>query len=568
MFKNAELKVKMLIGFGIILITMLVITSCSYYNFSHVEKISSNLIQNVVPVEISIKDINSQLADQNLMLRQYIDSGGKDNYLKFYKSQRSSISKKLNYIQSYSGDYKNLNSIIANQEVPEVKYINNYVNSQVGLVKSGKIAAARSNLKNAEKYMEDFKNINTKLNSEIEKINKAELKNIEKANFMAKLAIGIIFAISFILSLIIALFFSYMMSMQINSSIAALKKIASGDLSGKPLKVNASDEFGQLSSAVNSMQDSMRSIIMSIINETKKINEAISVSNKDIENFTEKIGNVSSSVKDISSGIEETSLSTQKIDSFSSKFEESIEKIAEKSSKGLLSAGEISRKAVALKDKSTVLQSDAKNKCMSVKERLDRALEEVKKVGEIKDLSDSILQISSDTNLLALNASIEAARAGEAGKGFSVVAGEIRKLAENSKNTISKIQSTVDIVFKAVGNLSSASRQTLEYIETKVIKSYDESVVVAENYDKDAKYINDLVSYLSSTSEKLLESIKIMSGEISEISQASSNGAKGTGYISDKISNMKEGSEHIKTEISHVKDSSTYLRELTSKFSV
>lgn len=71
---------------------------------------------------------------------------------------------------------------------------------------------------------------------------------------------------------------------------------------------------------------------------------------------------------------------------------------------------------------------------------LSEAIEKSKSVEKINILSEAILKITEQTNLLALNAAIEAARAGEAGKGFSVVAEEIRKLAEESNNTANEIQ--------------------------------------------------------------------------------------------------------------------------------
>ena len=87
-------------------------------------------------------------------------------------------------------------------------------------------------------------------------------------------------------------------------------------------------------------------------------------------------------------------------------------------------------------------------------------------------MSDSIIRITSQTNLLALNANIEAARAGEAGKGFAVVADEIRKLAEQSKQAVSKIREITGKVEESVNNLSACSNKILDFMSADVSNDY------------------------------------------------------------------------------------------------
>lgn len=354
----------------------------------------------------------------------------------------------------------------------------------------------------------------------------------------------------------------------IEDIVEGMKQMAEGNLSYKISKVHRNDELGILAKSIDIMQHSLRDIIKAIIKETDNVNKALTTSNESISALTTEIKDISIIVEQLSVGMEETASSTEEISLFSSEFEEAVETIVDKAQKGAESGDDISRKAIALTDSSYELQSDANETRTSIKKVMDNALEKSKEVEKIKTLSNTILQISSQTNLLALNAAIESARAGEAGKGFSVVAEEIRKLAEDSEDVVKEIQNTINIVFEAVENLSDASKRTLDYIDTKVVKSYEDSVLVGKNYNKDAEYIKGLVSELSTTSEELLASIKTVVKAISEISKANSEGANGTNDIAEKVSKIKDKSSEVMVEATHVKQSLNYLKDIVSKFKV
>ena len=165
--------------------------------------------------------------------------------------------------------------------------------------------------------------------------------------------------------------------------------------------------------------------------------------------------------------------------------------------------------------------------------------------GEIEVLSSAIMSITSQTNLLALNASIEAARAGEAGRGFAVVAGEIGNLAEQSKDTVAKIQEVTKQVTEAVNNLSYDSERLLDFVATDVVKSYDTFGETAEKYNQDASEVELLMTDFSATSQQLLASIDSTTDSLHEVSRITAESAEGTKDIAERISNVLEVSDLI-----------------------
>ncbi|HEX9062732.1 MAG TPA: methyl-accepting chemotaxis protein [Clostridia bacterium] len=352
----------------------------------------------------------------------------------------------------------------------------------------------------------------------------------------------------------------------IKNVIEGTRQIAEGNLSYNIKEINRNDELGILANSIGKMQESIKGIVRAIISETDNVNKALGTSNKCIIELAGDMENASCTVKQLAVGMEQTASSTEIINIASSEIEAAVETIAERAQKGAVSSAEISRNAITLKDNSVVLQADAEKTRLSITKAMNEALAKTMEVEKIKALSEAILQISSQTNLLALNAAIESARAGEAGKGFAVVAEEIRKLAENSKSTVNEIINTVSIVFDAVKSLEDTSRTTLAYLETKVVDSYKETVLIGENYNKDASYISSLVTDLSTTSEELLASIKTVADMIEQISNASKNGAEGTNNISDKIMNIQKRSKEVTAETEIVKQSAEKLRNVVAKF--
>lgn len=328
------------------------------------------------------------------------------------------------------------------------------------------------------------------------------------------------------------------------------------------------DEAGDLIKDINTMQSSIKEIIRNVITEGRKVENSVITADNHITDLNADINEIFVNTENLSASMEETSASVQEISSASSQVQNVIESVSQKSNEGEKAISEISRRASDLKATAINSQNNAAKIYKDTQSKLKSAIENSKAVKEITVLSDSILQITSQTNLLALNADIEAARAGEAGKGFSVVANQIKKLAQDSHNTVNEIQRITKMVLAAVENLSENSEEVLEFIDKQVVNDYIKMVEVGEQYNKDADYMHSLVTEFSSTAETLYLSITDMVKAINEIASATVEGATNTTIIAEKAGKVFEKSNEVMNQTKVMKDSSIILGSLVSKFKV
>jgi len=354
-------------------------------------------------------------------------------------------------------------------------------------------------------------------------------------------------------------------------AVAFIEKTAALDLivdNSYDSYLNDKDEFGTIIKAESSVRSAFRETLYSMISETDKLKNTAEVTNANLVSLNESIEEISATTEELSAGIEETAAATQEMNATASEIEAAMENVAQKAQAGALTANEIIKRATELEKNFRSSYEDSNRVFEDVKERLEHALENSKAVEQISALAETILQITEQTNLLALNAAIEAARAGEAGKGFAVVADEIRKLAEDSNRAVSEIQKDVKTVIESVDNLKDSSNTMLNFVANDVIKDYRTMLDVTRQYSKDAGNINDLLSDLSATSEKVLSSIHNMIKEIGEVSSAANEGAEETSSIAGKAANIVEKADLVSASMESVTQSAISLKEMGAKFAV
>lgn len=369
---------------------------------------------------------------------------------------------------------------------------------------------------------------------------------------------------------VISVYLANRISKPVKLAADHLNKLAKADFTNDLTheSMNRNDEIGVLMQSANVMSKSIRTLINGVIGEANSVKDNILISSENITELSQRIAEVSTTTEQMSAVTEETAASAQEMNATSMEIESAVRSIAEKAQNGSALVSEISKRAQDLKGNAIASQNAAHDMRNDIDSEMKRALEQAKTVKNIHVLTESILQITDQTNMLSLNAAIEAARAGEAGKGFAVVADEIRKLAEDSRNTVNKIQDVTTMVIASVKELASSSEKALNFIDTKVIRDYQTMVGIGEQYYSDAASIQDLVTDFSATSQELLAAIQNMVKAINEVTASNNEEAQGTQNISQKALDVMERASRVSGLIEATKQSSERLAESVSRFVV
>ncbi len=262
--------------------------------------------------------------------------------------------------------------------------------------------------------------------------------------------------------------------------------------------------------AMDTLQDSSERI-SGVVSDVRQRTQTSSGSVRDLSGLAEQL----------SAALEEIAASTSAISHSVSGTQEDARNMAEECSSITTYSTEMRGRAEEMERSAQRETEVVQKKTAEIMSLLDQAIEKSQNVNQISVLTKAILNISSSTNLIAINASIEAARAGTAGAGFSIVAQEIRQLADSCAETANHIQEVSGIVTGAVDYLSESARELSGYLSQAIMAQLERSVQAGQQYREDSDYIghameafNDRTAHLKMAMDDIASSISSISGAI------------------------------------------------------
>ena len=377
--------------------------------------------------------------------------------------------------------------------------------------------------------------------------------------------------ISLIVCCFVALILTKMITKPIDELTLIITKTANFDFTrnanGKKL-YSRKDETGFMANEIHIMRKNLREMVASIQDAGQKINENVSELNEVTDTVNQMCSDNSATSQQLAAGMQETAATTVTINENVSQIKGEAETINTMAEEGAKNSETVMDRALQLRTKTVTASNKTMDIYNSVKEKAEKAIEGSKAVEKINELTGTIMEISSQTGLLALNASIEAARAGEAGKGFAVVATEIGSLADQTSQAIANISAIVKEVNEAVGNMSECLEETTEFLEKSVSADYKEFEQVSEQYKDDANVFKNSMEGIKTSMAQLAGSIEQIASALSGINDTVGESSVGVTDIAEKTSGMVEKTSSATDKVKECYQCVDELRDIVTKFTL
>ncbi len=403
-------------------------------------------------------------------------------------------------------------------------------------------------------YSESIQNAISVLNNKAQEDSEQARKDLDKAYYHAVLLNGTIMVIS-IFALIIAL--TVVLKRVVKPVVSAKNEISAiiagldqghGDLTQR-ITIRSSDEIADLSRGINTFIDKLQEILKMIIENTHSMENVVSGMQESVQNSNDNASALSAVTQQLASTMSEVGVSAGIINQNASAIRTDVEEIALKSTSINDYTKQMHLSADQMESKARTYMEETGSRVSEILKVLNSAIEDSKSVDKVNSLTNDILSISGQTDLLALNASIEAARAGDSGRGFMVVAEEIRLLAEDSKAAANRIQDINRVVTDAVHNLARNANNLVLYLNESILPELGNFVQSGVQYRENASYIENVMNEFTDKTDRLKHTMDEIASSINSITQAIDEGAKGVSGAAESTQVLVRDMETISNQM-------------------
>lgn len=325
-----------------------------------------------------------------------------------------------------------------------------------------------------------------------------------------------------LISVIVVVILSYIIGKVIANNVIRINEKmeelanSEGDLT-QEIVISSTDEIGQVAGSFNQFIAKLKDMMLAVKSNEGALRESTVNINEQVDAFGQELGYMANTLNDMTKAMTDTNASVSQIALATGNAKQNAENVYEEAKREAERALLINENAEKTKIETTQVKQRIANMTSEISDGLEEKMNEASKIEQTVRLTEEIINISEQTQLLALNASIEAARVGENGKGFAVVASEIGNLADETSRTASQIVELNEFTVRTVNDLIAASRAMVAFIEEDVQISYEKLAEVGDSYSEDALMFMNQMKQFSMLSKELSDDMNRIEQNVNQI---------------------------------------------------
>jgi methyl-accepting chemotaxis protein len=569
-FVDLEVRKKLILVFSVVLILIGIIGVNGIISSGKINEGSKSIYSNNL---ISIKDLSK--------IKSNINEGRASLIKLVFEKDITKIDEQSRIIDELTKENeKNMKEYesLPEKSEEEEKVYDDFKND---LIKYRELRTKTIDLAKANDFDAAIKITNSELavtkNNTIEKIEKcidineksAEQANLDNIAQFNKVRYTIITytAIAFLVVLLITYILSKNILYPLNKIKDLAERLARYDFS-EVMTITRKDEFGQTANALNTAQENVSSLVKVIMENSQDISASSEELSATVQELASKAITIDQSVDTIASSMQESSATTEEISAAIEEVDSSINVLSSKAMEGSNNANQFKERATEVKNNSQNAILETEKISVEKQKNMKMAIEDGKVVTNIRVMADTIGSIAEQTNLLALNAAIEAARAGEHGKGFSVVAEEVRKLAEESSQAVINIQDTIAKVEGAFKSSTDTGSDILHFITTNIKEQFNAYKETGNKYYNDSDFVSNMSEEIAAMSEEITATVGQVSEAVQNMALSSQKSSEEAETIKENMNETTKAIEQVAQTAQSQAELAQKLNEIVQKFKI
>ena len=549
----------------VLAITAIVCTGFLTFTLITIVDISDDIVGNQVVMSEKISDISSGYSHINSQVLTHVltpNSGTMDEIKQNIIDEFTLLDTNVSEFESYlvEDDSRKIDLDSFKKEFAKYKKT---VDSLLESSKTNKMQAEVSASTNLSMFNQQIEGYLSAMSVKTEE----DMKNGQNKMLDMAATIPIVVVVAISLLIVVAVVTNIFIRRLVISSIKLLTKQVdsivneikdnSGDLT-KRVKVKSKDEIGRLAFAINEFISQLQEIIGALISgcsdlsiQQGTVGKSVGAANSGAKNTAYTLEEMAASMQEVAATVSHVAENTYLV-------EQEVDKMSSAAINGSKYAEDIKKEAEEVGKHASESREYAVKMIHNIDINLKSSVEKSHEIDKITKLTNEILEISEQTNLLSLNASIEAARAGDAGKGFAVVADEIRNLADNTKESANRIYTIIEGVISSVEELANNASVLLDFVNSRVKDDYTTMEETGRNYSKASETMDAIMKELSSSMKDLMVTIQNVNLANQEINHT-------VGKSAQDITNIVGSNCSLLEEMNAITESLTKVEDVVSR---